>query len=423
MAEGLTADGRAPARRYHGLDGLRGFAMLLGIVVHASLPYFSRLLEYEYSWPADDDQSLLLYLVFAFIHAWRMPVFFVMAGFFAHLVLGRRPVGVFVRDRLKRIALPLVLFGTVMAALIPPLWVYGWTGEMSAETFWKVTLATRDAGASGQLVAHLWFLYYLLIMYAALLAFRSLATRDRVRRWLGSGFWAGLRRHGGNALYARFPLLLALAGIALLILRAGDGTKSIWPLNVPDFLHGALFFFFGYGLFARRELIDRLKDPTILVALWFTAAASFFAHLVALSAIDDAVRQAAPEETVDTLRLLAIVFNGTAGAMSCVGLIGLFELVFQSPQRWVRWLADSSYWIYIAHLPVVAFLTFWIAHLDRQGRLEFGIGLSLGAESKFLAACLLTGAICVLSYRYLVRYTLVGALLNGPRERVRAAPR
>ena len=42
---------QAPAtQRYHGLDGLRGFAMLLGIVLHASLPYFSRLAGFESFW-------------------------------------------------------------------------------------------------------------------------------------------------------------------------------------------------------------------------------------------------------------------------------------------------------------------------------------------------------------------------------------
>ena len=76
--------------RYHGLDGLRGFAMLMGIVAHATLPYFSRIAEIEYFWPADDDQSVLLFLVFDFIHAWRMPTFFLLAGFFAHLVLEHR---------------------------------------------------------------------------------------------------------------------------------------------------------------------------------------------------------------------------------------------------------------------------------------------------------------------------------------------
>ena len=29
----------APADRYHALDALRGFAMLLGVLLHAALPY------------------------------------------------------------------------------------------------------------------------------------------------------------------------------------------------------------------------------------------------------------------------------------------------------------------------------------------------------------------------------------------------
>ena len=62
--------------RYHGLDALRGIAMLLGILVHASIPYFSRLVNIEWMWPADDDQSVVLLLLFDFIHAWRMPLFF-----------------------------------------------------------------------------------------------------------------------------------------------------------------------------------------------------------------------------------------------------------------------------------------------------------------------------------------------------------
>ena len=109
--------------------------MLLGILLHASLPYFSRIAGFESFWPADDDQSVLLFLVFDFIHTWRMPVFFLLAGFFAHLVLDRRAMSVFALDRLKRIGVPLVLFGAVMAIIIPPIWVYGWFGVISLEVF------------------------------------------------------------------------------------------------------------------------------------------------------------------------------------------------------------------------------------------------------------------------------------------------
>ncbi len=104
-------------------------------------------------------------------------------------------------------------------------------------------------------------------------------------------------------------------------------------------------------------------------------------------------------------------------SVGLIGLIGLFERLLPSPRRWVRWLADSSYWLYIIHLPLVAFLTFSLAHLDRQGWLKYLTGVSWGAETKFLAACVVTGIVGLASYRYLVRYTFIGALLNGKRTK------
>ena len=98
-----------------------------------------------------------------------------------------------------------------------------------------------------------------------------------------------------------------------------------------------------------------------------------------------------------------------------MGLIGLFERFLRSPHPWIRWVADSSYWIYIMRLPVAAFLTFYLAHLDRQGWLERLTGFSWSAEMKFLMACAVTGGLGVVTHRRLVRYTLLGTLLNGKR--------
>ena len=221
-----TPQGSAP-QKYHGLDGLRGFAMLLGIVLHATLPYFSRMAGFESTWPADDDQSTLLFLVFDFIHTWRMPTFFVLAGFFAHLILDRRSTSIFILDRLRRVALPLVLFGTVMAVIIPPIWVYGWYGIISLEVFQDVLEERPNLNSSGELVAHLWFLYYLLLMYAALIAFQLLGRILRAQTIVRPAGRIPLGRHLGNAVYPRIPTLLTLGAVLLLVLRAGNESKPI----------------------------------------------------------------------------------------------------------------------------------------------------------------------------------------------------
>ena len=391
--------------------------MLLGIALHASLPYFSRMAGFEFVWPADDDQSVALFLVFDFIHTWRMPAFFLLAGFFAHLVFDRRSTSLFVLDRLKRIALPLVLFGAVMAVVIPPIWVYGWYGVLSLEIFQDVLKERQDLDSSGDLVGHLWFLYYLLLMYAALIAFRFLGGLWRARAIVPRVGRLPLGRYLGNAVYARLPLLLVVGAVLLILLRAGDESKPIWPLNMPDVLYGALFFFYGYGLYARRNLIDRLREPGTLAALWAAAAVVFFVHLALIGAIEETSKSGGAAESLEALNLAGAIFYGAAAVFLTLGFVGLFERLLRSPRAWVRWLADSSYWIYIIHLPVVTFLTFYLAHLDRQGWLKYLTGFSWSAELKFLVACLATGVVGVVTYRYLVRYTPLGTLLNGKRSR------
>ena len=391
--------------------------MLLGIVLHASLPYFSRIAGFESFWPADDDQSILLFLVFDFIHTWRMPTFFLLAGFFAHLVLDRRSTSVFILDRLKRIALPLVLFGAVMAVIIPPIWVYGWYGSISPDVFRDALKERQDLDSSGELVAHLWFLYYLLLMYAVLIALRSLGGLWKARTGIRFAAPLSLGKYLGNAVYMRIPLLLMLGAVLLLLLRDGNETKPVWPLNLPDVLYSMLFFFYGYGLYAQRELVDRFRGTATLVMLWALAVAVFLVHLVLIGAIDEMSKQGGNDETIEFLELVGVVFYGASAVLFSVGLVGAFEGFLRSPRPWVRWLADSSYWIYIIHLPVVVFLTFYLAHLDRQGWLKYLTGFSWSAELKFLVACVATGALGIVTYRYLVRYTPLGTLLNGKRVR------
>ena len=73
--------------RYHGLDALRGMSMLLGIVIHGALPYMPNV---EAFWPADESSSNVINAIFQFIHTWRMSLFFILAGFFAKLVISRK---------------------------------------------------------------------------------------------------------------------------------------------------------------------------------------------------------------------------------------------------------------------------------------------------------------------------------------------
>jgi fucose 4-O-acetylase-like acetyltransferase len=132
-AQGATA----PSSRFHYMDNLRALAMLAGIFFHAALawsPLLSQL------WLAADDQSSLLMEAFAwFSHLFRMPLFFLIAGFFACYLVGKRGPWGLLKHRALRIALPFVLF-------LPLIWVslamiIGWAMEHVASPspmLWEV---------------------------------------------------------------------------------------------------------------------------------------------------------------------------------------------------------------------------------------------------------------------------------------------
>jgi len=72
--------------RLHALDAVRAFALLSGIALHATMPFLAGLK----GWVTTETPSDTLAAVWYVIHMFRMPVFFLIAGFFARMMLERR---------------------------------------------------------------------------------------------------------------------------------------------------------------------------------------------------------------------------------------------------------------------------------------------------------------------------------------------
>ena len=110
--------------------------MLMGVLLHALVLYLE---------PEEGSEPLVwVGVLFLWIHNWRMPLFFMLAGFFAALTLDRKSPSAFSWDRLYRIGFPIVLWWLIVAPV----------------SLWS---ALRE-GADLPALDHLWFLYYLLLM-------------------------------------------------------------------------------------------------------------------------------------------------------------------------------------------------------------------------------------------------------------------
>ena len=91
---------------------VRAAAMLLGLLLHVCIFFMP---PEKYFWGSGDYSGDILNAQFLnFIHLFRMQLFFLLAGFFAELVVDRKGLSTFVLDRLKRILLPFVVGVLVM---------------------------------------------------------------------------------------------------------------------------------------------------------------------------------------------------------------------------------------------------------------------------------------------------------------------
>ncbi len=113
----MSNENPAFARRFD-LDALRAGAMLLGIVLHGSLSFFP-----SFWMVADRRQDPVFGIIFSAIHGFRMPLFFVMCGFFSAMLLQRRGRASLVKHRFQRVFLPLLLG---MVTIVPATsWISG----------------------------------------------------------------------------------------------------------------------------------------------------------------------------------------------------------------------------------------------------------------------------------------------------------
>ncbi|MDP6208300.1 MAG: hypothetical protein QGG01_08345, partial [Roseibacillus sp.] len=70
------------------------------------------------------------------------------------------------------------------------------------------------------------------------------------------------------------------------------------------------------------------------------------------------------------------------------------------------YVSDASYWMYLAHLPLIMILQALVSASPLPGLV------------KFTLICLVSFAFLLLTYRYLVRYTIIGTMLNGKKVRM-----
>jgi glucans biosynthesis protein C len=390
---GIATPPSAPdaGERLFYLDACRAAFVLLGIVLHALLAFIDE------PWVVEaPHQSDALAHLYNFIHAFRMPAFFLISGFFAALMLAKRGAPAWARSRIVRLGVPL-LFGVTFVVPLETLAIV--LGEHLAAPgavsgFAVVASAAKHHASVGfHLVSHLWFILDLLLISLAFAAIHAL---------VGEGFLARTGRAIGDAL-ARHRLVLgvpalgALAFYLLLVERVAHssianfitygGEYPMWHILDGDRIaHYAPFFVLGLLLFHSRALLAAFVRPSPLV---WGAGIAVTATLLAVLA-----RPGSPWWVVTGLSAPAAVLL-TQMAMH------LASLLVRRRNRIVQWLSEGSYTIYIVHHPIVIFLA------------TLAVAAGMSAVPGFLLVLALTAFLSAGFYAATRNVPIAAFLLNG----------
>jgi peptidoglycan/LPS O-acetylase OafA/YrhL len=373
--------------RFHALDALRAAMMFLGIYLHAVVAYSP-----NGGWPwRQAELTRTLDWSISIIHVFRMPIFYAMAGFFTALLLARYGMRRAAWNRFMRIVVPFVVGWIVVWPLVIFLAGVAYVGL-------ERTLAAFASGYVLQYAGpmHLWFLEYLIVLYVLaviVVVLVPLALTPGARRWLLQAF-----RWIVQSLWA--PLILAVPSFAAQLLMPNPWIEDP-PGFIPVFRIVAVYaipFAFGWLLFLQKDLLDVLIRRAWLYAALAVVASVAYRYSYFLP-IDRAIKFYLIR-AVHSLDMWLLI----------LGVAGLFLRYLADHNAYRRYLCDSSYFLYIAHFPVI--LAFQLALKD----------VGLPPLAKAIVALVGTIAILMPVYRYAVRPTFIGAVLNGRRYSSTIAP-
>lgn len=378
---------REHSSRIYSLDALRAIMMLLGVVLHSAVT-FTNSSTIKAVWPLQDPASSHSFfdLLVAFIHTFRMPVFFVASGFFGALLLYKKGATFMLMNRISRIVLPF-LAGVI---IIYPLIVFAFT--FSASAF--AGHPSPGTYASDQIIslaffpfktAHLWFLYYLAIFSLISWLLSRIMLNVRAFRSLPDKFITRILRATGYRL-----ITVSLLFFCCLSWQGIDSikTNTTFEIDLPVLVTYFLFYGLGWMIY-RGDVLQKIKSFGVAQLLLGTVL--FFILIL----------NKQPGGSLMMKQGLA------AASCACFifGFLAVFQKHFHRYSSRLRYIMDASYWVYIIHLPIVAFIP------------GLMVDLPLAAGWKFLITFSTTTIICFLSYQFLVRSTVIGVFLNGKRER------
>lgn len=382
--------------RYHYLDNLRALALMLGVFLHAAMAY--SLYMHEVWLTAAPQKSSVLEAAMLFTHLFRMPLFMLIAGFFGCYLYQKHGAKGFIKNRSVRILLPFILFFPLLMGSFIGLIMFAMGHvENKSPLLQLISIVATNPSARPNMHAstiQLWFLFNLVLFYCAMLVILKINTFS-IKAWLSTCSVRTLR----VILLLVLPLLLVPAlysQYALPMHMADRPYPQLW-----SFGYYGIFFAVGWIVFSSQYLLDVVSNywKLMLVAgfIAFAIAYQFYPRTISMAAAIN------PEGHFPNraLNLFLATLQAFVSVYMVMALLVLGKKFLNRENVVTRYIAQSSYWVYLVHVPIVLFIQ--ILLMDSE----------LNLWLKYFLTVIVAFTISLLSYQILVRHTPIGWMLNG----------
>ena len=358
--------------RFHNLDFLRAFAMMMGLVMHAPLlfwqPDFAKVFGIENIAPAEE----WINIIGRYINNWRMPLFFLLSGFFSVLIIKRKGTSQFIRDRLIRVGLTCLVFSSLY--------------DIADGSFDFTT-------------HHLWFLYELMIfVFCFSFLYRVQTIKDLLDREFSSRIFLIL-----------FLWLVATVPLANILNNwwhplAWKPSTTYFDLKLGNMVYYFSYFLIGVIFYSNQHIFTKLKNSKTILAIGILAVLAFllrvYSDYLTLGGIDD-LRNLAQMQFDPIMVICNSLLIGVNTILWCLFFIGLTSKFIVSGSAILRWFVELSYPIYIIHIIPIAMMS----------ALFYRAGLS---QPVIFVLTIIAGFIvCVILYYILIKFTPLNWLING----------
>jgi len=350
MAQIVSVKSAASSPRFAWIDNLRTLLIAFVVSVHACVTY-SHVGGWYFKEGVEPPLSVKLpFLLWeAHLQSFFMGLLFLIAGYFSELSLQRKTTAKFLKERLLRLGVPLLLYVFV----IHPVMVWGinpWSAEFPPLGEWYARyLRSGDfAGSTGPL----WFAEALLIfcfVFALRRGPRSTNALD-----------ADKKVHGVTV--RGLPVLALMLGLGLvsfLVRLVQPIGTSVLNLQLCFFPQYMVAFPLGVWLARRRGLADVAQAPLARRIGWCTLIVSpivLFGLIVSMSSYSGH----GEPPLFGGMNIFAVGYafwEQCAGVGLSLGILAFAFAKMNQDTALTRWAADRSFAVYVLHSPILLALT------------------------------------------------------------------